>query len=328
MKNNIFKMLLLAFLFTILLYFNIGYSQDNTNYKNSHPNIKVVIKYYNQAMYNVGSPIIIEFNIVNNDNNPFLFLTSFNKMFTFDFEVLTSSNRKIEHSKDYIIKRNQFEPVLTDEITLKKNELYGVKIDISKWFDLTESGEYVIRGIFYPELITNREYCIFTENELALYLNPSYPEKVKRREEIEEIKRLKAESMPPYKVVEFILNALIDKDFDKYFLYINFDKFIMQFKNAEKKYINAKDMDKPDIKEEFKQYLKGSNRLEDIPFSETIPGEYDIVRTVIEKSNAEVTVIETFKFKNLIEKKRYTYHLHLYGDKWLVDSYDVVNIGK
>jgi hypothetical protein len=72
----------------------------------------------------------------------------------------------------------------------------------------------------------------------------------------------------------------------------------------------------------------GMNNLEDVPFSETIPADYEIERTLIEKRDAIVTVVETFKYLNLVERKRYNYKLHLYGDKWLLDNYSVVNIGK
>jgi len=322
MKNNKFKSLLI--LFTILLSnFSIGYSLDDTN--KYLPNINITIQYCNQHLYTIGRPVIVEFKIINNDSDPFLFLTSFNKTFTFDFEVSTLNNMKIDHSNDYSIKRKVLGSILSDEITLKQNEVYGAKIDISKWFNLTEPGEYIIKGIFYPGLITNEKYQIPSENELILYLNPPYPEEVKRKEEIEKIKRLKALSMPPYKVVSFMLDALMKRDFEKYFLYIKFDKFIFKFQNATKKYINAKDIDKPLIKEEFKEYLKGNNKLEALPFSETIPCEYDIVKTIIEKKKADVTVIETFKVKSLVEKKEYTYHLHLYEDKWFLEYYEVRN---
>jgi hypothetical protein len=290
----------------------------------------VFIKYYNKEIYYVDRPIIVEFQIINNWIDPFLFITSFNKAFTFDFEIRTSTNRLIEHSPNYTIRTTQFEPILNDEIILKNNEVYGVRIDVSNWFDLRESGEYLIRGVFYPNLKTGAldDIHIYSENELYLNLNPPITEKLQRIMEVEEIRRLKAESLPPYEVVNFLLHALQERDFEKYFLYINFESFIQQFNNSRTLYRDAPDKNKPAIIEEFKGYLMGMNNLEDVPFSETIPADYEIERTLIEKREAIVTVVETFKFLNLVERKRYTYKLHLYGDKWLLDNYSVVNIGK
>jgi len=47
---------------------------------------------------------------------------------------------------------------------------------------------------------------------------------------------------------------------------------------------------------------------------------------LIKKRDARVIVIEFFEYGLVTEAKKYTYHLHLYGDKWLVENYDVVNI--
>jgi hypothetical protein len=265
---------------------------------------------------------------VNEDLYPFLFITSYNKIFTFDFDISSMSNRKVSHSKSYEIKRRRIEPILNDEISLKQNEVYGVRIDISEWFDFEKPGEYIIKGVFYPNLITDSDNKVVTEKELYLNLNPPYTEMVKEREREQEILRLKTESYPPYEVVELMLNALMKGDFEKYFLHINFENFIRQFENAERKYLSAKDIDKPAVIEELKGYIKSENRLESVPFSDYIPADFEITRTVIEKSDAQVTVIETFKYINLTEKKRYTYYLHLYGDRWLLEEYDIVNISE
>jgi hypothetical protein len=304
----------------------IGYSQDITKYSQNLSSLEVSVNFYNKEIYYIGNPIVIEFQIVNNGNDPFLFITSYNKLFTFDFEISSFSNQKVEHSKNYVIKRRQFQPILNDEISLKQNEVYGVRINISEWFEFIEAGDYIIKGVFYPNLITDTDKKIYSEKELYVYINPPYTEALREKVRIEEIRKLKAESLPPYEVVEFILNAFMEKDYEKYLLYIKMDKFIMQFDSAEKKYLEARDIDKPDIIEIFKQYLMGRNTLESIPFAETIPTNYDIDRTVIEKREAQVTVTEYFEYGQVTEIKRYTYHLHLYGDKWLVENYDVVNI--
>jgi hypothetical protein len=139
---------------------------------------------------------------------------------------------------------------------------------------------------------------------------------------------LKAEDLPPYQVIDTILGALQEKDFDTFFMYVKFDRFIQQFNTAWERYQAARDMNKPQVVQEFKSYLRGENQMEELPFSEFIPVEYEIEQTVIDNQarDAEVTVLETFKYRNLYEKKRYTYHLHRYGDLWMLESYTVVKL--
>jgi len=315
-------------LFLISLCTGTGFSADYDKSTSNGENLEVIIKFFNQKIYYLNSPIIVEFKIINRSPDPYLFIASYNKIFTFDFEIKTIAHQSIEHSIEYTVQRYQFQPVLNDEITLKQNEIYGVRIDISRWFNFQKPGEYIIKGLFYPNLITDQDKkVISSSNELFLDLYPAYTEEVLEKVREEKVKKLEAQSLPPYEVIDFILKALIEKDFEKYFLYIKFEKFIMQFENARQKYLNASDEKKPEVIEEFKAYLKSENELEEIPFSDTIPIDYDIKKTVIEKRDATVTVIETFKFGRLVEKKLYTYYLHKYGDLWLVNNYDVVNIG-
>lgn len=223
MSKTLFRKTKAYFFVFFIFCISIGYSQYNTNYTEKYSSINVSIKYFNKQIYYIGDPIIVEFQIVNNGSAPFLFITSYNKIFTFDFEISTFTNRKVEHSDSYAINSRKVEPIFNDEITLKTNEVYGVRIDISEWFNLNEPGEFVIKGIFYPNLITDSGKKIFTEKELYLYLNPAQTELIKEREREEEIKRLKAESFPPYEVIDFMLKSLMVRDFEKYFLYINFE---------------------------------------------------------------------------------------------------------
>jgi hypothetical protein len=291
------------------------------------PGIDVSIQFHDRRIYYVGDPIVVEFQITNKGSKPYLFIASFDEVFTFDFEVASFSNRVVEHSTQYAIERTKYEPVLNDEITLKPFEVYGARIDISGWFNLREPGEYIIRGNFFPNLVTDPASKVPSVNELYLSLNPAYTESFREKKREDEIVRLKAEKLPPYEVVDFLLQSLIKKDFEKYFIYVNFDQFIRQFDNAERKYLSARDIDKPAVIDEFKRYLKGENKLEGIPFADTIPVDYDIVKTVIEGRNAQVTVIQTFRYLSYLEKKQYTYVLHQFGDKWFLNRYQVVNIG-
>ena len=140
-----------------------------------------------------------------------------------------------------------------------------------------------------------------------------------------DLARLQAEDLPPYQVVETVLQALQEKDFETFFLYVRFDRFIQQFDNAWKRYQAARDVDKPAVIQGFKEYLRGMNQLEPKPFSEFIPADFQVQRTVIDNQerDAEVTVLETFRYLSLVEQKRYTYHLHRYGNLWMLVSYTV-----
>jgi hypothetical protein len=316
------------------LFFNIGFSQENTKVEDGRfsysegAGLEVTIEFHERTIYYVNSDIIVQLQVANRSAEPFLFNTSFDKYFTFDFEIKEYSGDAVSHSRSYEVARSQFEPVKIDEITLKKNEVYGVRINLSDWFDLSKPGEYIVKGIFYPFLKTDSvsDPSIQSANELYLDLNPPYTERVREEHRVEEIRRLKAESLPPYEVVRVMLEALQRNDFEVYFLYIDFDQFIRQFANAEELYMEVSDREKRGVIEAiFKPYLRGENDLEKMPFIEHIPRTFEIVRTEIVGNESTVEVVEDFQYGNLQRRKYYKYYLHQFDDKWLLQKYEIVN---
>ena len=123
---------------------NIGFSLENTNGEkalsssSAEPGIELTIEFHERRIYYIDSNIIVQFQVVNRSTEPFLFNTSFDKYFTFDFEIKNFSGRAVAHSRAYEVARTQFQPVKIDEITLKQNEVYGVRINLTEWFDLRE----------------------------------------------------------------------------------------------------------------------------------------------------------------------------------------------
>jgi hypothetical protein len=335
-SRGLLSVILFAMLTASLVFFgtSIGFSQEYTTSGERQwltgEALDLTIAYYNRQIYHVNSPIVVEFSIANQGFASFLFQDSDNKVFTFDFEVLTRTNREVPHSRAYAVQIQQFEPVHYGEIALKHHEVYGARIDLNEWFDFTGAGEYVIRGVFYPNLKTGSDDDVrmYSDNVLYLDLKPPYTEEIREQEKRERIARLEAEDLAPYEVIELMLESLQEKNFDLFFVYIKFDEFIRQFQNARQLYLQASDAEKPRVIEQFKEYLQGENDLEEIPFSETIPADFTIERTVIdnEAGDAEVIVIETFKYRNLVERKRYKYFLHRYGGKWLLENYTVTNL--
>ena len=252
-------------------------------------------------------------------------------MFTFDFDIRTTRNRSVSHSDYYTINTTQFEPLMIDEIVLKPNEVYGLRINISEWFEFEQHGKYEIRGIFYPGLKSGRRRI--ASNVLNLDLRPAYTEEIRIAEKERERSELQAEKLAPYEVVDHMLTALQNDDYETYFLFLKFDEFILQFENAGNKFRRASFKDKPLIVEnEFKPYLmglvaEGVEPLEEIPFSEHVPNLFEITETNIQwrDGTATVDVLETFTYGTLKEEKEYTYFLRLYDERWKVTGYEITN---
>ena len=168
---------------------------------------------------------------------------------------------------------------------------------------------------------------------MPLDLRPSYTEEIRIAEKERERSELQTEILAPYEVVEHMLTALQNDDFETYFLFLKFEEFILQFENAGTKYRQADFREKPlVIENEFKPYLRGiipegQESLEEIPFSEHVPNIFEIIETNIlwRDKTATVHVLETFKYGTLQEEKEYTYYLRLFDERWKVTGYDITN---
>jgi hypothetical protein len=220
---------------------------------------------------------------------------------------------------------------MIDEIVLKPNEVYGIRINIGEWFDFQQHGSYEIQGVFFPGLKTGRKRLL--SNILYLDLRPPYTEEIRIAEKERERSEMQIRDLAPYEVVEQMLISLQNADFETYFLFLKLDEFILQFENAGNMYRRASFRDKPLIIEnQFKPYLRGVDTggkepLEEIPFSEHVPNMFEITETNIDWRDKKTTVkvLETFIYGTLREDKEYTYYLQLFDERWKVTGYEITN---
>jgi hypothetical protein len=57
------------------------------------------------------------------------------------------------------------------------------------------------------------------------------------------------------------------------------------------------------------------------------PFTYNIIRTWYTDQNAEVTVMQKFRYEQLVEVKEYTYRLRKVDTIWVIHDYIVMNKG-
>ena len=93
MMKSFLKRLSIVVISFLFICINIGYSQHKT----TNSKVDVTIKFYNKQIYYMNRPIVVEFQIVNRTVNPYLFISSYKKLYTFDFEIFTRTNCFYNH---------------------------------------------------------------------------------------------------------------------------------------------------------------------------------------------------------------------------------------
>jgi hypothetical protein len=206
------------------------------------------------------------------------------------------------------------------EITLMPQEQFSRIIDITKWFDISESGYYYIKGIFYPnpdrknDSIESFNYKIFIKPPLIIEKQISVEEQ-ERQAEFENIKKL-----PPYDVIDDFLDAKMKKDWERFLMHIDAERLIKSFTEYYNAYQNARSGSyQLQVIDNFKKYLT-------VYWQDRILS-YRILESHIMENNATVVADVDFKVNLITYSLRYTFSLYKnHQGQWLVYDYSALKV--
>lgn len=311
----------------IFIVFNfLAYPQDSmkSDSLKDLSDLKIYIELANPQIYHQNDEIYINIKIINISKKEKVILISKEKRYSFDFELATMQNKKINHNDEYIISFHRVQPIFNSHITIAPDEGYIFEARLNDYFDMNISGQFYLKCLYFPELKVNQYADVFIEsNQLSLNIRPGNATEsmTEEKEEIEQEKRLFVTKRSPDEVVSYMLNARMNKEWEKYFLYLNMEQLILTNNNFKQRYLKADVERQKEIIREYKEYLK-QDKVNDISF---LPIKYDILKTEYTQGRGKVDVLIYVKYEDLIEKKYYTYFLNKKDNIWYISSYEVLN---
>jgi hypothetical protein len=290
-------------------------------------NINVIIRYYNKKIYylNTTEDLKLKVSIINNSLEPFSFKLADHKILNLEFEVKTPTNITLEHADEFIIERSRVQYAYYKEITLKTREEYSFIVELNRFAKLDRAGDFSIRARFYPELLTGPAAQGLDSDILPLKILPAItqPQKMELIEP-ETGQEIIRQPIPPDEVVRFTINARQANEWEKFFLYLDIEKLIINNSNWRQKYKIASEEVKLFMREEYKRLLKAKEVDEEILM---IPQSFDIKVTSYDPHKGQVQVREEFWYRDYIEVKQYTYFLERKDAVWQIINYEVLNSG-
>ena len=231
----------------------------------------------------------------------------------------------------YKISRNTsaVQTVFYRNMIIQPGEIFAFNIQLNDLLDISESGTYFIQLEFFPDLYDNRS---IRSNVLDLSIRPNMGiNEVQRIIDQETGEILKRERKAPDEVVKYTIEALQKTEFDKYFLYIDLESIMLKSQDRLERYNRLSEVDRKKYLEDYKQMLiknmqvdRGTATPESIIYR---PFTYNIIKTWYTDRNAEVIVMQKFKYEQLIEVKEYTYKLRKIDNIWIIHDYWVMNKG-
>jgi hypothetical protein len=284
------------------------------------------IRFYDKAVYGIDSDVLVRVGIRNIGKAPFRFKLAEDRIHSVDFMVRTLANRALEPSREFIRKRAANQPRFYRELSLEPGEEFSFIERLGDYVAISEAGNYVVTASFFPELAERAAlYPPLTSNALSLEIRPSIsaPGARSLTSPPSELELLRAEALPPDEVVEYLITARQKAQWNRFFLYIDLESLIQQQPGKEAIYRRESAEGRQLLIERFKEELMKSSD-QDIAL---LPMDFEILRTSYTSTEAEVRVLQRYKYRTFIERKEFTYRLKRMSGVWRVVAYDVTNKG-
>jgi len=287
------------------------------------------IRYYNKKIYYAGDNVELRVELYNNSPDNFSFQTTDPKYFNTIMVFKDITGRELKDKYKVTRKIAAAQTVYYRNMIIQPGEVFAFNIPLNDVLDISEAGIYFVQLEFFPDLYDNRS---IKSNILDLSIRPNLGiNEVQRIIDQETGEILKQERKAPDEVVKYTIEALQKSEFNKYFLYIDLESIMLKSQDRMESYNRLSDVNRKKFLDEYKQMLiknmlvdQGTATPESIIYR---PFAYNIIKTWYTDQNAEVTVMQKFRYEQLIEVKEYTYKLRKNDTIWVIYDYLVMNKG-
>jgi hypothetical protein len=248
-----------------------------------------------------------------------------NRVFSLDFDVRTTTNLTLDHSRDFITARTSDQPVFFRDVSLQPGESYSIVVDLSRFASFNDSGLYVVQGLFYPQLWRSQTSQTMKSNRLTLsVIPPAVTAEQRATIEAQTGALLTRQQIAPDAVVTYVIQARQRSQWDRFFLYLDLESIMRKSPDKDRIWRRSNEQAQAAMLEQFRQQLMSQSIEEDILL---IPSTYTIQKTTYTETEGTVQVVERFAHTDYTELKQYTYYLKKKDQYWIIDDYEVKNLG-
>lgn len=288
-------------------------------------NPSVNIRFYNKKIYTPDSQIQILVELENETQNPIAFFLADNKLYNVKVRVSSLKGVLCDPSDFYLKTMALQEPYRYKEVVLQPNERYSFRLTLSDYVVIDKAESYEVSVRFYGNLIRNSGEASVSN---TLYLNigteeENRPQTTDRKAPAskESQKRIK---MAPDKAVAFTIDAMMNRKWDDFFLYIDLESLYLKNADRKEQYLSRPEEIRKALLKDYRNKMTEGNAEKEFVL---IPSRYEITLTTYNETNAQVTVLEYFDRVTFTEKKEYKYRLEKKDSIWMIEDYIVRNLG-
>ncbi len=273
-----------------------------------------------KQIYTPETPIELQISVRNESPEPFLFELAADKVFNLELNVTNLYNETLPASEKYIRERSSNQQVYFREIRLLPGEEFAFYIEATEFVRVSSPGIYFIDATFLPHL---ENKTTLDSNTLTLHIQPSLEPQADYKSDMTSVTRqvLQKHHLPPDQVIDYMLTARQNNEWEKFFLYLDVENLMLQNPLKRATYRRSSERERIRMVEEYREMLKNEMVDTDILIK---PYDYNIQKTEYTPEEATVLVDQEFKYPDFTEKRRYVYYLHRPEGYWVIYNYQVL----
>lgn len=288
--------------------------------------LSVSIRLYNEQVYFPDSTVELFVTVENESPESAQFRIADNRVFNLEFDVSDNTNRRLESSRKFITGRSTNQ-VYYRTVTLEPGERFSFTENLTDYVEIADPAVYNVQAVFYPELYRGNHRRTIRSNPITLSIRPGRtPEtRIETRFTAVAERALQREQKSPDEVVEYLLEARRQGNWDRFFLYLNLEKLFRQAPERDRRFRRLGEEEQLQELREFRTQL-----IEQPPTGDAelvvVPDHYQILQTRYSPIEGEVTALLSFDYDRYRERKRYTFDLERRNGFWEIIGYQVVNL--
>lgn len=288
--------------------------------------LNVSIRIYNEQVFFPDSTVELFITIENDTPDSARFRMADNRVFNLDFDVTGPTNRRLASSRQFITGRTTNQ-VFYRTVTLEPGERFSFVERLTDYVELTDPAVYTVQATFYPELFSGRNVRTIRSNPLTLSVRPGRTPETRMEMRFEAVTEaaLQREQKSPDEVVEYLLEARRQGNWERFFLYLNLEKLYRQSPERDRRFRRLSEEQQLQELREFRTRLQERPTGEDVELV-LVPDTYEILQTSYTPIEGHVTALMSFDHDRYREIKRYTFDLERRNGFWEIIGYDVVNL--
>ena len=285
---------------------------------------RVGIRFHEQQVYFPDSEIQIHISLQNESAETYRFRLADDRIFSIDIEARDRNNRPVTPAENATIGRQSNQQVYYRTVSLQPGEEFAFVELLNDYVNIQEPGVYTVRATFFPQLTGSSER--YSSNSLTLHVRPGYSESTRQEQVFRDVveTELARQRLSPDQIVEFMLDARQQENWERFFLYLNLEKLYRQDAGQDRRFRRLSEMEQIQELERFRAQLEGRGIESDLVAA---PSGFEVVRTTYTPTEGEVVARLLFDFDSYREIKQYTYEFELRNGFWEIIGYRVVNLG-